>query len=73
MNDSSRSGIAVNSTAKHSTARAPLRSRNGPSSGETSAPRIPPSDTAPEISVRDQPKVAVIGSMKIDSVATAGP
>ena len=73
MNDSSSSGMAVNSTAKHSTARAPLRSRNGPSSGETSAPRMPPIDTAPEICVRVQPNSAVIGSMKIDSVATAGP
>jgi hypothetical protein len=34
---------------------------------------MPPIDTAPEIWVRDQPNSAVIGSMKIDSVATAGP
>ena len=37
------------------------------------AARMPPSDTASEIAVRDQPNSLVIGSMKIDSVATAGP
>jgi hypothetical protein len=34
---------------------------------------IPPSDTAPDSSVRDQPKSLVIGATKIESVATAGP
>ncbi len=34
---------------------------------------IPPSDTAPDSAVRDQPKSLVIGETKIDSVATAGP
>ena len=34
---------------------------------------MPPSDTAPDSAVRDQPSSLVIGSTKIDSVATAGP
>ena len=73
MNDSSSTGIPESSTARHNTARAPLRSRNVPIAGATSAPRMPPRDTAAEISVRDQPNSRVIGSTKIDSVATAEP
>ncbi len=52
---------------------APCRSSCGPISGEAKAARIPPSETAPDRAVRDQPKSLLIGSMKIDSVATAGP
>jgi hypothetical protein len=63
----------VTSTAAHSIMRAPRRSSIGPISGDTNAAMIPPSDTAPESAVRDQPKSLVIGSTKIDSVATAGP
>ena len=39
--------------------------------GATSAPSTAPSDTAPEMPVRDQPNSLVIGTMKIESVATA--
>ena len=39
--------------------------------GARSAPSTPPSDTAPEIPVRDQSNSAVIGTMKMERVATA--
>ena len=54
-------------------ARGPWRSTSGPSSGAVSAASAPPSDTAPAISVRDQPNSPVIGTTKIESTATAGP
>ena len=41
--------------------------------GDNIAARMPASDTAPEMAVRDQPNSDVIGSTKIDNVATAGP
>ena len=63
----------VTNTAGHSTERAPCRSSTGPISGEASAAKMPPNDTAPESAVRDQPNSLVIGSTKIDKVATAGP
>ena len=44
-----------------------------PSVGETTAASTLPSDTAPAISMRDQPNASVIGTTKIDSTATAGP
>ena len=53
--------------------RAPRRSSMRPSVGDDSAAIMPPSDTAPDSAVRDQPKSRVIGSTKIDSVATAPP
>jgi hypothetical protein len=65
--------MPVVSTAMRRIVRGPLRSRNEPSIGDVMAARIPPSETAPEISVRDQPNSAVIGPMNTDSVATAGP
>jgi len=37
------------------------------------AAMMPPSDTAPDNAVRDQPQLLVIGSTKMDRVATAGP
>ncbi len=61
------------STARHSTARAPRASSTGPRKGEASAASTPPKETAPEIAVRDQPNSLLIGSTKIDSVATAAP
>ena len=63
----------VTSTAEDSIARAPRRSSSGPISGDSTAAIAPPSDTAPDKAVRDQPKSAVIGSTKMESVATAGP
>ena len=54
-----------------SSAREPCRSNSGPMNGATNAPSTPPSDTAPEMPVRDQPNSSVIGTMKMDSVATA--
>ena len=63
----------VTRTAAHSMRRAPWRSRTGPISGEAKAASTPPSDTAPESAVRDQPNSLVIGSTKMESVATAGP
>ncbi len=63
----------VPSTARHKISRAPRRSSTGPSNGEMKAASTPPSDTAPDISVRDQPKASVIGTTKTDSTATAGP
>ena len=39
--------------------------------GAKNAPSTPPSDTAPEMPVRDQSNSAVIGTMKMESVATA--
>ena len=65
--------IPVPATARQSTRRAPRRSTNGPMTGEMIAASTPPSDTAPDISVRDQPNASVIGTTKIDSTATAGP
>ena len=50
-----------------------MRSRTGPISGDASAAMTPPSETAPESAVRDQPNSVVIGSTKMESVATAGP
>ena len=63
----------VSNTAAHSIRRAPRRSRTGPISGEVSAAKMPPNDTAPESAVRDQSNSLVIGSTKMDRVATAGP
>ena len=63
----------VPSTARHRMSRAPRRSSIGPSIGETKAASTPPSDTAPAISMRDQPNASVIGTTKTDSTATAGP
>jgi hypothetical protein len=63
----------VTRTAEHSIARAPRRSRSGPISGDSTAAIKPPSDTAPESAVRDQPKSPVIGVTNTESVATAGP
>jgi len=60
-------------TARHSIRRAPRRSSTGPSIGDTKAAISPPSDTAPAISMRDQPNASVIGTTKTDSTATAGP
>lgn len=37
------------------------------------AARIPPSDAAPDIAVRDQPKADVMGETNTDKVATAPP
>jgi hypothetical protein len=65
--------MPVNSTATPSIRRAPRRSSTGPINGEASAARMPPRETAPDSAARDQPKSRVIGSTKIDSVATAGP
>ena len=41
--------------------------------GDNNAASTPPSDTAPDSAVRDQPNWRVIGSTKIDNVATAPP
>ena len=57
----------------HNTRRAPRRSSARPSAGADSAASTPPSDTAPDSAVRDQPNSPVIGDTKIDSVATAPP
>ena len=65
--------MPVTNTAAHSMMRAPCRSSTGPISGDSTAAITPPSDTAPDSAVRDQPKSPVIGWTKIDSVATAGP
>ena len=65
--------FVVPSTAKHRTSRAPRRSSTGPISGEINAASTPPSETAPPISVRDQPNSVVIGTTKTDRTATAGP
>src|SRR6185436_591738 len=73
VNDRSSVAAPVSSTARRSTARAPLRSRNDPSAGEMSAPSTPPTDTAAEIDVRDQLNSRVIGSTKMDNVPTAEP
>ena len=51
--------------------REPWRSKMGPINGATNAPTKPPSETAPEIPVRDHPNSAVIGTKKTDNVATA--
>ena len=40
---------------------------------DDNAANTPPSDTAPDSAVRDQPNSRVSGSTKIDKVATAGP
>lgn len=53
--------------------REPWRSSNGPIHGDEIAARTPPSETAPDKAVRDQPNSRVNGSTKIDNVATAGP
>jgi hypothetical protein len=37
------------------------------------AANTPPSETAPAIAARDQPNSLVMGTTKIDIVATAGP
>ncbi len=63
----------VTSTAVQRMSRAPCRSSTGPISGEATAAKIPPRETAPDNAVRDQPNSLVIGSTKIESVATAGP
>ncbi len=63
----------VPSTATHRISREPRRSRIRPSEGETKAASTLPSDTAPAISMRDQPNASVIGTTKTDRTATAGP
>jgi hypothetical protein len=70
MSDSPIAAAAVERTARLRTTRGPRRSSTGPRKGEAIAARIPPSDTAPEIAVRDQPNSPVIGATKIDSTAT---
>ena len=60
-------------TAAHRISRGPRRSSSVPIVGEKIAARMPPSETAPDSAVRDQPNSDVMGSTKIDSVATAGP
>ena len=65
--------MPLTSTAAHSTSREPWRSSTGPISGATRAASTPPSDTAPDSAVRDQPNSRDSGSTKIDNVATAGP
>ena len=59
--------------ARQSTKRAPRLSTIVPMNGDVKAANIPPSDTAPEIIVRDHSSSMVIGVTNIDSVATAGP
>jgi hypothetical protein len=44
-----------------------------PIRGEMIAARMPPSDTAPDSAVRDQPKSRISGVTKTDKVDTAGP
>ena len=58
---------------RQSTKRAPRLSTIVPMNGDVKAANIPPSDTAPEIIVRDHSSSMVIGVTNIDSVATAGP
>ena len=41
--------------------------------GEMMAARMPPTETAPEMAVRDQPNSPVIGATKTESTATAAP
>ena len=53
-----------------SSAREPWRSNSGPMNGAESAPSNAPTDTAPEIPVRDQPNSPAIGTMKMESVVT---
>ena len=63
---------ALTTTAlRTSNSREPWRSNSGPTNGATNAPSTAPSDTAPEMPVRDHPNSPVIGTMKMDSVATA--
>ena len=45
----------------------------GPKTGDAKAAKIPPMETATDIAVRDHPNSSVIDSIKIESVATAGP
>ena len=73
VNESSRLAAPVVSTAAHSTRRGPTRSSARPNSGAANAASKPPSDTAPDIAVRDHPNESVIGSTNTDSVATAPP
>lgn len=63
----------LTNTDAHNTSREPRRSSSGPINGAATAASTPPSDTAPESAVRDQPNSRVSGSTKIDRVATAGP
>ena len=65
--------MPLTSTAAHSTSREPRRSSTGPISGAAIAASTPPSDTAPDSAVRDQPNSRVNGSTNTESVATAGP
>ena len=51
----------------------PYLSRYGPRKGEDSAAKIPPAETAAEIEVSDHPNSDVMGVMKIERGATAGP
>ena len=51
----------------------PYLSSKRPRNGEETAARIPPSDTAEETAVKDQPNSDVIGEIKIERGATAGP
>ena len=73
VSDSNSKAAPLTRTARHNTSREPRRSSMGPISGETSAANRPPSETAPDRAVRDQPNSCVSGSTKIDKVATAGP
>src|SRR5262249_58501873 len=72
VSDSSIIVMPVTRTARHNVARAPCRSSSGPISGADNAANTPPSETAPDKAVRDQPNSRVSGSTKIDKVATAG-
>ena len=64
---------AVVSTAALRIRRAPARSSRRPRRGAASAASRPPSETAPEMAVRDQPKWLVIGSTKMERMATPPP
>jgi hypothetical protein len=64
---------AVVRTAAPRIRRAPARSSRRPRRGAASAASSPPSEAAPEIAVRDQPKLLVIGATKIDRMATPPP
>ena len=63
--------VAMAAVLASSTVRAPWRSTSLPTAGDTTAARMPPSETAPASSERDQPNSRVIGTMNTDRVATA--
>ena len=73
VKDNNTAQTPVINIATQSMARAPRRSSIGPSYGEAIAASTPQRDTAADKAVRDQPNSPVIGSTKIESVATAGP